>query len=43
MEHGKQLKMIPVESHSLSVDTQRDLDYVRDVIRDRLEKGEMAL
>lgn len=43
LEHGKQLKMIPVESHSLSVDTQRDLDYVRGVIRDRLEKGEMAL
>ena len=32
IEHGIKLKMIEVESKSLSVDTPKDLDYVREVI-----------
>ncbi|MBS5480342.1 MAG: 3-deoxy-manno-octulosonate cytidylyltransferase [Clostridiales bacterium] len=43
IENGRRLKMIPVEAHTLSVDTPKDLDYVRGVIRDRLEKGEIRL
>ena len=40
VEHGKKLKMIPVRAASLSVDTPKDLDYVRAVIKERLQKGE---
>ena len=40
VEHGKKLKMIPVRASSLSVDTPKDLDYVRAVIKERLQKGE---
>ena len=43
VEHGKKLKMIPVEAHTLSVDTPKDLDYVRAVVREKLEKGEIVL
>lgn len=32
IEHGKKLKMIKVEAHSLSVDTPKDLEHVRKVI-----------
>lgn len=35
--------MIPVEAKTLSVDTPKDLDYVRGVIRQKLEKGEITL
>ncbi|MGI6007369.1 MAG: 3-deoxy-manno-octulosonate cytidylyltransferase [Ruminococcus sp.] len=35
IEHGKKLKMIPVDTETLSVDTGRDLEYVRKVIRER--------
>lgn len=41
LEHGRPLRMIPVESHSLSVDTPKDLEYVRGIIRARWEKGEL--
>lgn len=40
IEHGKPLRMIPVEADTLSVDTKKDLEYVRSIIRDRLERGE---
>ena len=43
IEHGKKLQMIPVEAKTLSVDTPKDLDYVRGVIRQKLEKGEITL
>lgn len=43
IENGRRLKMIPVEAHTLSVDTPKDLDYVRKVIHDRLQKGEIKL
>lgn len=37
IDYGKQLKLIPVpECHSLSVDTQSDLEEVRQIIRERL-------
>ena len=32
------IRMIPVEADSLSVDTPKDLAYVRQVIRDRQTK-----
>ena len=40
---GKKLRMIPVEAHTLSVDTPKDLDYVRKVIQEKLERGEIVL
>lgn len=43
IEHGKPLTMIPVQAESLSVDTPKDLAYVRAVIRQKLEKGEIKL
>lgn len=43
VEHGKELKMIPVQAHTLSVDTPKDLDYVREVLRGRIERGEIKL
>lgn len=41
IEHGKKLRMIPVEAKSLSVDTPKDLEYVRGVLRNKLSKGEI--
>ena len=41
IEHGKPLKMIPVEARTLSVDTPKDLEYVRGVLREKLDKGEI--
>lgn len=43
IEHGKKLKMIPVDAHTLSVDTPKDLDYVRGIIKSKLESGELKL
>ena len=43
LEHGKPLKMIPVEARTLSVDTQKDLDYVRGVLQDKLDRKEITL
>ncbi len=43
IEHGKRLKMIPVQAKTLSVDTPKDLEYVRGIIRNKLEKGEICL
>ena len=43
IEHGKKLKMIPVESETLSVDTLKDLEFVREIVRKRIEKGEIAI
>ena len=38
IENGKRLKMIPVQSDTLSVDTARDLEYVRLAMRERRER-----
>ena len=43
IEHGKKLRMIPVEADTLSVDTEKDLQYVRKVIAERLQRGEEKL
>lgn len=43
VEHGKNLRMIPVEARTLSVDTPKDLDYVREVLRGKIERGEIKL
>lgn len=43
IEHGKQLKMVEVEANSLSVDTPKDLEHVRNVIMDKIKKGEIIL
>lgn len=43
IEHGKKLKMVEVEVHSLSVDTPKDLEYVRSVIEEKIEKGEIVI
>ena len=36
---GKKLKMIKVDAHSLSVDTPKDLEYVKTVIEGMIDKG----
>lgn len=43
VEHGKKLNMIPVEANTLSVDTPKDLEYVRNVMQRRLEKEDLEL
>lgn len=42
IEHGKKLKMIPVEAHTLSVDTPKDLEFVKTVIQKKIETGELS-
>lgn len=43
VEHGKKLRMIPVDADTLSVDTLKDLDYVRHVVAEKIKKGELRL
>lgn len=43
IEHGKNLRMIPVLCDSLSVDTAKDLEYVRGIMEKKLERGELDL
>ena len=43
IEHGVKLKMITVEAHSLSVDTPKDLDFVREVVANKILSGEISL
>lgn len=43
IEHGKKLKMIPVEAETLSVDTPKDLEYVRSVVQEKMQRGELTL
>ena len=42
VENRKKLRMIPVEARSLSVDTPKDLQYVRGILQKKLESGEMT-
>lgn len=42
IEHGIKLKMIPVEAHSLSVDTPKDLEYVKEVVQQKIREGLIA-
>ena len=35
LENGKKIKMIPVESKSLSVDTVKDLDHIRQIVKEQ--------
>ena len=41
IEHGKPLRMVPVEAESLSVDTPKDLEHVRGVLQKKLNRGEI--
>ena len=41
IENGKRVKMIEITAKTLSVDTPKDLDYVRMVIKEKLLKGEI--
>ena len=43
VEHGKKLKMVEVEAHSLSVDTPKDLEKVKKIILEKIEKCEIIL
>lgn len=43
IEHGKKLKMVEVVAHSLSVDTPKDLEYVKTVIKGMIDKGELTI
>lgn len=42
IEHGKKLKMVEVVAHSLSVDTPKDLEYVKSVVTDMINRGEIS-
>ena len=35
LENGKKIKMIEVESESLSVDTPKDLEHIRDIVKEK--------
>ncbi|MCD7761770.1 MAG: 3-deoxy-manno-octulosonate cytidylyltransferase [Lachnospiraceae bacterium] len=39
IEHGKKLKMTEVNANSLSVDTPKDLEFVRCVVKKKLQDG----
>lgn len=41
LEHGKPLRMVPVEAESLSVDTPKDLEHVRGMLQKKLNRGEI--
>lgn len=43
LEHGKKLKMVLVDSDTLSVDTPKDLSYVTKVIQKKINNGEMIV
>ena len=43
IEHGVKLHMINVESKSLSVDTPKDLEIIRNVISEKIKSGEIIL
>lgn len=43
IEHGKKIKMVAVEAHSLSVDTPKDLEYVKTVIKDMIDRGVVTI
>lgn len=43
IEHGKKLRMVPVVSSTLSVDTPKDLEKVRLMIQAQLNSGELIL
>jgi len=43
IENGVKLKMIPVIAHSLSVDTPKDLEFVKEVIATKLTNGEISI
>ena len=43
VENRKKLRMIAVKSASLSVDTPKDLEHVREILRGKLESGEITL
>lgn len=40
IEHGKKLKIITVDAHTLSVDTPKDLEYVRQVLESKITNEE---
>lgn len=43
IENGKKLKMIEVNAHSLSVDTPKDLEKIKKIIKVKIESGEIKL
>ena len=43
VEHGKKLKMIEVDAHSLSVDTPKDLEYVKSVVCDLIHTHDKVI
>lgn len=43
LENGHKVKFIMTEATTLSVDTQKDLEKVRMIIKEKLENGEISL
>lgn len=43
IENGRPLRMIAVEAHTLSVDTPKDLIFVRRILEKKLKSGEIGL
>ena len=43
IEHGKKIKMVEVQVNCLSVDTPKDLEYVRVIIKDMIDIGKITI
>ena len=43
IENGKKLRMIEVDTEILSVDNKKDLEYVCDIVAQRIKKGEILM
>ena len=43
IENGVDLYFKEIESESISVDTQKDLDYVRTIMKEKLDSGELKI
>lgn len=43
LEHGVKIKMTIIDAHSLSVDTPMDLEYVRNVVEEKIKQGIIKL
>lgn len=43
LEHDKKIKMVEVNANSLSVDTPKDLEYVKKIISSKIQNGDIKL
>jgi len=43
IENHKPIQLVPIVEHQLGVDTPKDLEYVRDIIRLKIDRGELDI